>query len=199
MAMSQQAEPIASKGRRSSPQRPRMSGWRKELLDWSIALIVAFIIVIVLRVFVFQLSTVKSISMQPTLYEHEWLFINKATLKFGSLDRGDVVILKDPSEGPDRKQFLVKRIIGIPGDTLEIRTGQLYINGELTVEPYTDAVIEDGDFGPVKVNAGHYFVMGDNRHQYASKDSRKFDQVPEELIKGRADLIVWPISRWAKL
>jgi signal peptidase I len=69
----------------------------------------------------------------------------------------------------------------------------------LKVEPYTDVMIEDGDFGPVKVSTSHYFVMGDNRHQYASKDSRKFDQVPEELIKGRADLIIWPISRWAKL
>lgn len=199
MAMRQQAEAIASKGRRSSSQRHRISGWRKELLDWSIALIVAFIIVIVLKAFVFQLSTVRSISMQPTLYEHEWLFINKATLKFGSLDRGDVIILKDPSEGSDRKQFLVKRIIGIPGDTIEIRAGQLYINGELKVEPYTDVMIEDGDFGPEKVNSGHYFVMGDNRHQYASKDSRKFDQVSEKLIKGRADLIIWPISRWTKL
>ena len=176
-----------------------MNGWRKEMLDWSLALIAACIIVIILRAFVFQLSTVKSISMQPTLYEHEWLFINKATLKFGSLDRGNVVILKDPSEGPDRKQFLVKRIIGIPGDTIEIRAGQLYVNGQLTVESYTDVVIEDGDYGPEKINAGHYFVMGDNRHQYASKDSRKFDQVPEALIKGRADLIIWPISRWAKL
>lgn len=197
--MRQQAEPIASQGRRNSPPRSLRSGWRKELLDWSLALLVAFIIVILLRAYVFQLSTVKSISMQPTLYEHEWLFVNKAALKFGGLDRGDVVILRDPSEGPDRKQFLVKRIVGVPGDTLEIRAGQLYINGELKVEPYTDVMIEDGNFGPEKVNSGHYFVMGDNRHQFASKDSRKFDQVPEKVIEGRADLIIWPISRWAKL
>jgi signal peptidase I len=197
--MRQQAEPAASGGRKRSVQRMGLSGWRKELWDWSKALIVAFVIVLLLRAFVFQLSTVKKISMQPTLYENEWLFINKIVLKLGSLDRGDVVILKDPSEGPDRKEYLVKRIVGIPGDTLKIRNGQLYINGVLKIESYTDVKIEDGDFGPVKVDPGSYFVMGDNRHMDASKDSRTFKQVPENLIKGRADLIIWPISRWAKL
>jgi signal peptidase I len=196
--MGQQA-PAASSGRKRSVQRTGLSGWRKELWDWSKALIVAFVIVLLLRAFVFQLSTVKKISMEPTLYENEWLFINKIVLKLGSLERGDVVILKDPSEGPDRKEYLVKRIVGIPGDTLEIRNGQLYINGELKIESYTDVKIEDGDFGPVKVDLGSYFVMGDNRHMDASKDSRTFKQVPENLIKGRADLIIWPISRWAKL
>jgi signal peptidase I len=197
--MRDQAESVASGGRKRSVQRADLTGWRKELWDWSKALIVAFIIVLLLRAFVFQLSTVKSFSMEPTLREHEWLFINKIVLDIGSLKRGDVVILKDPSEGPDRKEFLVKRIIGMPGDTLEVRGGQLYINGQLKVEPYTDSSIEDGDFEQVQVDAGHYFVMGDNRHLNASKDSRTFKQVPEEMIKGRADLIIWPITRWAKL
>lgn len=197
--MRDQAEPVASGSRRRSVERSGLSGWRKELWDWSKALIVAFVIVLLLRAFVFQLSTVKSFSMEPTLHENEWLFINKIILDIGSLNRGDVVILKDPSEGPDRKEYLVKRIVGMPGDTLEVRSGQLYINGELKVEPYTDSNIEDGDFGPLKVEAGYYFVMGDNRHLNKSKDSRSFKQVPENMIKGRADLIIWPISRWDKL
>lgn len=197
--MRQHTESVASGSRKRSTQRSGLSGWRKELWDWSKALIVAFVIVLLLRAFVFQLSTVKSFSMEPTLNENEWLFINKIILDIGSLDRGDVIILKDPSEGEGRKEFLVKRIIGIPGDTLEIRNGQLYLNGELKVEPYTDAAIEDGDYGPLKVDAGHYFVMGDNRHLNASKDSRSFQQVPEDMVKGRADFILWPISRWAKL
>ncbi len=197
--MRQQAEPAASGSRRRSVSKQGLSGWRKELWDWSKALIVAFVIVLLLRAFVFQLSTVKSYSMQPTLYEHEWLFINKIALEFGSLGRGDVVILKDPRTGPERKEFLVKRIIGMPGDTLEIRAGQLYINGALKVESYTDVKIEDGDFGPTTVSPESYFVMGDNRHEHASTDSRSFKEVPEDLIKGRADFIIWPISRWAKL
>jgi signal peptidase I len=197
--MRHQAEPAASGRRKRSSPKPEMSGWRKEIWDWSKALIVAVIIVVLLRAFVFQFSTVKKISMQPTLYENEWLFINKFVMEFGSLGRGDVVILKDPSNGLEKKQYLVKRIVGMPGDTLEIRNGQLYINGQITIEPYTDTKIENGDFGPVTVNPGNYFVMGDNRHLDASRDSREFNQVPEGLIKGRADFIVWPISRWAKL
>lgn len=212
--MTQQEEPVILGGRRRSSQKPEkaqkaqkvqkdrkpaLSGWRKELWDWTKALVVAVIIVLLLKQFVFQLSTVKKVSMEPTLHENEWLFVNKIVLEIGNLERGDVVILKDPSEGADRKEFLVKRIVGMPGDTLEIRAGELYINGELKVEPYTDVKIEDGDFVPAKVSAGHYFVMGDNRHLSASKDSRAFKEVPENLIQGRADMIVWPISRWAKL
>jgi len=178
---------------------PILTGWRKELWDWAKALVIAAVIVLLLKAYVFQLSTVKKVSMEPTLHENEWLFVNKIALRLGSLERGDVVILKDPSQNEGRKEFLVKRIIGIPGDTLEIRGGELYVNGDLKVERYTDSKIEDGDFGPTKVSPGHYFVMGDNRHRNASKDSRAFKEVPEELIQGRADLVLWPISRIAKL
>ncbi len=178
---------------------PWLTGWRKELWDWAKALIVAAAIVLLLKTFVFQLSTVRKISMEPTLHENEWLFVNKIALRLGSLDRGDVVIFKDPSGDGEGKEFLVKRIIGVPGDKLEIRDGELYLNGELKVEPYTDSKIEDGDFGPTTVSPGHYFVLGDNRHRSASKDSRAFKEVSEELVQGRADLIVWPISRIKKL
>lgn len=179
--------------------KPVLSGWRKEVWDWTKALIVAFIVVYLLKSYVFQLSTVRQHSMEPTLHERQWLFVNKISYEWGHPQRGDVVVLKDPSLGPDRKDYLVKRVIGMPGDRLEIRNGQLYVNGELTIEPYTDAKIEDGDYGPTQVSAGHYFVMGDNRHLRASKDSRDFKEVPENMIKGRAELIIWPISRWAKL
>ncbi|MFC5404536.1 signal peptidase I [Cohnella soli] len=198
--MKQQSEPIApSGGRRRSSRKSAMVGWRKELWDWTRALVVAAAIVLLLQAYVFQLSTVKKISMEPTLHENEWLFVNKISLEFGSVKRGDIVVLKDPSDGPEHKDYLVKRVIGMPGDTLEIRAGELYLNGELTVEPYTDVKIEDGDYGPTTVSPGHYFVMGDNRHERASRDSRAFNEVPKSMIKGRADLIIWPISRWTKL
>lgn len=187
------------RGRVRGAEKPRLTGWRKELWDWTKALIVAFAIVLLLRAFVFQLSTVKSYSMEPTLYEKQWLFINKIAYEFGKPQRGDVIIFKDPSEGPDRKEFLVKRIIGEPGDTLEIRNGQLYRNGQLTIEPYTDVKIQFQDVKPFKVSSGHYFVMGDNRHQGASRDSRHFKEIPENIIIGRADFIIWPITRWAGL
>ncbi|WP_027092921.1 signal peptidase I [Cohnella thermotolerans] len=184
---------------RTRAARPGKPAWLKELWDWAKALAVAAVVVIVLQVYVFQLSKVKSVSMQPTLYEREWLFINKIAYEFGHPKRGDVVILKDPSEGADKKKLLVKRVIGVPGDTVEVRDGQLYVNGRLEVEAYTDSAIEDGDFKRVTVDAGHYFVMGDNRRLGASKDSRIFGEVPEKTIKGQAELILWPIARWRRL
>lgn len=184
---------------RSRPVKPDRPAWRKELFDWLKALSIAAVIVILLQAFVFQLSTVKSISMQPTLFEREWLFVNKIAYDFGHPRRGDVIILKDPSEDGDKKRLLVKRVIGVPGDSLEVKDGQLYVNGELQVEPYTDSEIEDGDFKAVTVGEGHYFVMGDNRHLGASKDSRIFGEVDEKAIKGKAELILWPITRWGSL
>jgi signal peptidase I len=175
------------------------SGWRGELWDWFRALLFALVVVLLLRTFVFQLTIVKMHSMEPTLYEKDWLFVNKIAYRIGHPDRGDVVILKDPRDTADRRDYLVKRVVGLPGDRLEIREGYLYINGELFVEPYTDTLIEDGDFGPVQVNDGHYFVLGDNRHQGGSLDSRSFGEVQKSKIIGRADVRIWPIMQWSKL
>lgn len=197
--MRQAADNPSVPGRRRADRGPWLTGWKKELWDWSKALIVALIVVLLLRAFVFQLSTVRMHSMEPTLYEGEWLFVNKISYEFGEPKRGDVVILKDPSDGPGKKEYLVKRVVGIPGDKLEIRGGRLYLNGELTVERYTNSKIEDGDYGPTQVREGHYFVMGDNRHLNASKDSRSFNEVPQDMIKGKAEFIIWPIVRWAGL
>ncbi|AZN43574.1 signal peptidase I [Paenibacillus albus] len=183
----------AAKGERNSQP------WVAELRSWLITLAIAVLIVFGMHAFVFNLSTVKGQSMEPTLYESEWLFVNKLAFLTGSPSNGDVVILKDPAEDEGRKEFLVKRIVGLPGDTIEIRQGQLYRNGQLVVEPYTDTEIEDLDYGPDKISADHYFVMGDNRHAKASRDSRSFHAVPRSSIIGRADLIIWPIARLNQL
>lgn len=196
---SREPRTLGPKGRVRTKKQPFLSGWKKEVWDWSKALIIAFVIVLLLKSYVFRLSTVKQQSMEPTLNEGDWLFINKIAYEFGEPKRGDVVILKDPSKDATRKEHLVKRIIGIPGDTLEIRNGQLYVNGVLQVEPYTDVKIEDGDYAQVTVSTDHYFVMGDNRHRNGSKDSRTFNEVPSKMIEGRGDAILWPISRWSGL
>lgn len=164
----------------------------QELWDWTKSIAVALVIVILLNMYVFNLSTVKGHSMEPTLREKEWLFVNKLAFLVGHPQRGDVVILKDPDKQSVERQFLVKRVVAVPGDKVEIRGGKLYVNGENVSEPYTDIKIEDGDRAPVTVEDGHYFVMGDNRHQGASKDSRIFGTVSEESIQGRADFILWP-------
>ncbi|WP_245586045.1 signal peptidase I [Paenibacillus pinihumi] len=166
-----------------------------ELLDWFKTLIIAVVIVTLLHYFVFNLSTVKGQSMQPTLEEKEWLFVNKAVYLAGSPKRGDVVIAEDPEHELKSNEYLVKRVIGVPGDQIEIRSQRLYLNGEMLVEPYTGLTIEDEDFGPFTVEPGTYFIMGDNRHAGASRDSRSFGTVTEKSIKGRADFILWPVTK----
>ncbi|MNO35983.1 Signal peptidase IB [compost metagenome] len=170
-------------------------GWVRDLRDWVFTAAVVFALMSLLNIFVFNVSTVIGQSMQPTLYEGEKLIISKISLTFASPKRGDVVVLHDPSTGPDRKEYLVKRIIGIPGDRIEVRNHKLYVNGRLMAESYVDTEIQDPDFAEVTVEKRTYFVMGDNRHAGASKDSRYFGAVPQTLIVGKAAYIWWPLGK----
>jgi signal peptidase I len=144
------------------------------------------------------LSVVNGTSMQPTLQNGDRLLVNKFMLLLRSPSVGDVITFRDPS---DRTRFLVKRVIGVPGDVIEIRGGSLYRNGVRVVEKYIDSVIEDGDFGPIRVQPGTVFVLGDNRHRFASRDSR-YDSVglvPISLIDGKVEWILWRPSMEASL
>lgn len=205
--MSQGLEPLSMRSRkhryRSATHKTSRSAWgqrwARELKDWLITGAVVFVVMSLLNMFVFNLSTVIGQSMQPTLLEGERLFINKITLSFSAPERGDVIVLHDPSTGPDQKEYLVKRVVGLPGDTVEVREHQLVVNGAPVVEPYIDTEIEDPDFGELTVEQGRYFVMGDNRHAGASKDSRYFGAVPGDIIVGIASYIWWPLSKLSSL
>lgn len=175
------------------------SSFAAEVWDWMKSILFALIIVFIIHQFIFNLSTVRGHSMQPSLWEDEWLFVNKFGYIAGHPHSGDVVILKDPSQQLGKREYLVKRVIGEPGDKVEIHDDTLYLNGAVVEEPYTDVGIEDGDYGPLVVPPKHYFVMGDNRHRMESKDSRIFGAVPENMIKGKAQFILWPIRRMAGL
>jgi signal peptidase I len=109
---------------------------------------------------------------------------------------GDIVILREPEQvrAGDRP-YLVKRVVAVAGDEVEIRGAKLYVNGVERQEPYVDSAVEDGDYGPTVVGERQVFVMGDNRHRYASEDSRSFGAVPLKLIEGRADAILWPLAK----
>jgi signal peptidase I len=171
--------------------------WRSNLVDWIKALIIAMVIVVLLQTYVFNLSKVKGESMQPTLHEQDRLFVDKIVYAFAKPKRGEVVILRDPS--PDvGKQYLVKRVVAIPGDELQISNHQLIVNGVVQSESYTNTGIEDNKPFHLTLQADEYFVMGDNRHHEKSKDSRRFGPVHSSDIIGRADMIVWPLSnfRW---
>ncbi|MEK3875073.1 signal peptidase I [Paenibacillus sp. FSL M7-0420] len=182
----------------NSRQKSRRT-WIKDMREWIITAGIVFAVMSLLNIYVFNVSTVIGQSMEPTLYQGEKLIINKIALSFGNPGRGEVVVLHDPSTGPSRKEYLVKRVIGIPGDIIEVRSQQLYLNGKLLDEPYIDTSIEDPDFSSLTVQAGTYFVMGDNRHAGASKDSRYFGAVAGESIVGKVSLIWWPISKMKAL
>jgi len=189
----------AEGGRSRRDRRPKPAGWRRELLEWIKSLAVAFIVVALLKLFVFDLTIVHGISMEPTLRSGERLFVNKIVYLLGKPRRGDIAVLADPAPAPGGSKFIVKRVIGVEGDTIEIRGGALYVNGERLSEPYTDVAIASPDFGPLKVEPGRVFVMGDNRRSGASKDSRSFGTVPVRDLLGRAEFILWPVSRWKNL
>ena len=165
------------------------AGWWKEVRDWAKSLIVALLIALFLQQFVFTISVVEGQSMEPTLADSDRLFVNRAVYLLKSPARGDIVILKNPRDQRDGK-YLVKRVVGVPGDKIEIRNNRLYVNGELCDDPTAYAPVPAGDYGPLTVPEGHYFVLGDNRGN--SLDSRYFGLVPGHLVKGRAEFIVWP-------
>jgi signal peptidase I len=164
-----------------------------ELWDWTKSILVALAIVLALNQFVFNLSTVKGHSMDPTLQDGEWLFINKLSYQTGLPERGDVVVFKDPDPNvaTAQRKFLVKRVVAVPGDIVEISRGRLYLNGKAMEESYTEVRTEP-DYGPAKVGLRQYFVLGDNRRSGASKDSRSFGAVPLEAFEGRVQAILWP-------
>ncbi|UOQ43237.1 signal peptidase I [Halobacillus salinarum] len=164
---------------------------KKEWLEWIKAIIIAVVLAFILRTFFFATSIVEGASMDPTLQNGERVMFNKIAYYLDEPERGDIVIIERPVKS------YVKRVIGEPGDTVEIRNHQLFINGKKQHQKYLNKQAIQGtrDFGPVKVPKGKYFVMGDNRQ--ISKDSRNgLGYVNEEDIIGKTELIVYPFNEW---
>ncbi|WP_068776935.1 signal peptidase I [Paenibacillus sp. FJAT-26967] len=173
---------------------------RKELRHAAGTVLLIVLAVLVIQRWGFNISMVRGTSMQPTLQPEQWLFVNKTVPWMGEFGQGDMVILKEPaSVNRGEHPYLVKRIVATAGQRVEIADGRLYIDGKEAVEPYSDARIEDGDFGPLVVAEGTLFVMGDNRRREGSLDSRFFGSVPEGGLIGRAEWIVWPPSSMSGL
>lgn len=154
----------------------------------------AFAIAMLVQAFVVKPFTIHQVSMQPTLLERDRILLNRMSYHFRDPERGDVVVFHSPmNEGDD----LVKRVVGVAGETVAIRGGSLYINGELQDEPYVlERHIRDDD-QEVLVPPGHVFVMGDNRNN--SGDSRFFGPIEVDSIIGCAFCVYWPIGRWRGL
>ncbi len=166
---------------------------KKEIKSWLIALAEALVVVFIIKSFFFTLIQVKGPSMQDTLYTGERLFVSVLDVKLSGCDRYDVVICHFPGE----KDYFVKRVIGLPGETIESRGGVTYINGE----PIDEGFLMPGntrryaliDFGPVEIPEDSYFVMGDNRDN--SNDSRAVGCIKKSEMVGQAQFIWWPLNK----
>lgn len=174
---------------------------KNELWEWTKALLIAFAIAAFIRYFLFTPIVVDGDSMMPTLENGDRMIVNKFNYKIGEPDRFDIVVF----HAPEQKDY-IKRVIGVPGDFVEYKDDQLYINGEPIDEPYLDAYKAEisegnltGDFSLKDIDPsldvipeGYVFVMGDNRR--FSKDSRHIGIVDQKEIIGNTNIIFWPLN-----
>src|ERR1700688_4577188 len=176
-------------------QPPSLLSLRYEIRVWTRDLLIAIGLALVIIVFLYQPVKVEGTSMAPLLSDQERIFINKFVYRFENIHRGDVVVFWYPLH---RSKSFIKRVIGLPGETVDIRHGLLYVNGQLIPEPYVPPQYTDvTDFGPVKVPKDSYFVMGD--HRISSNDSRVFGPVASQFIYGRAVFAYWPVDHFGSL
>jgi signal peptidase I len=174
------------------------------------SIVVAVILALFIRTFAVQAFKIPTGSMEPNLLVGDHLLVNKfifapsaspaerLLLPMREIRRGDVIVFKFPEE-PERD--FIKRVVGLPGDTIEMRQRQVYINGTRADEPYAHYLFPQGEgdestthdvrerYGPVTVPTEHYFMMGDNRDN--SQDSRYWGFLPAHYVKGRALMIYW--------
>src|SRR5437879_6840274 len=168
---------------------------RKEIRVWTRDLLIAIGLALVIIVFLYQPVKVEGTSMAPLLSDQERIFINKFVYRFEPIERGDVVVFWYPL---DHTKSFIKRVVGLPGETVEIHHGILYVNGKAIPEPYVPAQYADvSDFGPVRVPRDNFFVLGD--HRISSNDSRVFGPVATRYIYGRAVFRYWPGARFRPL
>lgn len=172
---------------------------KNEAFEWIKSIGTAIIIAVLIKTFVFNTTYVLGNSMYPTLHEKDRLFALKLSLYFDGPNRGDVIVLEAPD---NTNKDYIKRVIGIEGDTVEIIDGKVYVNDIILVEDYIDQssfthIYNESSW---KVPAGQVFVLGDNREEGASKDSRYFGCIPIESIKGVTGFRYFPFdNRFGKI
>ena len=163
-----------------------MSKW-KEVWDWIRSILIAIVLALLIRVFLFEVFVVEGRSMYPTLVESERVMVNKLIYRFDKPGPGEIVVF----EYEPARDF-IKRVIGVPGDRVELKNGHVYVNSVLLKEPYLLEDMDVYDFGPVDVPPGHLFLMGDYRQNSMDRRDPRVGFISEENVKGRAFFIFWP-------
>jgi len=208
----EQFEELTKREKRKQKRKNR-SFWQ----ELPILILVALIVAIVIKTFFFQAFYIPSGSMIPTLQINDRVLVNKLSYRFGAVERGDILVFDSPEAIDVDRSFpsrvarsigeatgltspdtvLIKRVIGLPGETVAVRDNQVYVNGNPIAEPYLPDGIAMRDFDELVIPADHVFMMGDNRNQ--SRDSRVFGPIPRADIVGRAFVTVWPPGAWGGL
>jgi signal peptidase I len=170
------------------PVTEQPTNWKRFVLDILETLVLAVVLYFGINAISARVR-VDGFSMRPTLQDGEYILINKLAYKFSEPVRGDIVVFKFPV---NPEEDLIKRIIGIPGDTINIQDGVLNVNGVVVDEPYINA--PPAYNGTWQVPEGQLFVLGDNRND--SRDSHQWGLLPIENVIGRAVLIYWPPEEW---
>jgi signal peptidase I len=210
------APPRASDADIEHPEQPRRH--RSFWIELPLLIAVALVVAVLIKTFLIQAFFIPSASMRDTLIENDRVMVNKLAYRLGDPAPGQVIVFDSPlAESNDGESILasvarnigealglvtpesalIKRVVAVGGQTVEIRDGALFVDGGAVDEPYLSPGVRMSDYGPTTVPDGHVFVMGDNRGQ--SEDSRRFGAIPEESIIGRAFIRVWPPSRWGGL
>jgi signal peptidase I len=177
-------------------QKPTAPQEENVLVEWAKMIGLSLVLAVGIRHFIAESRYIPSESMVPTLQINDRLIVEKVSYYFHPPDRGDIIVFRPPAElrqqQPNFHDALIKRVIGLPGDTVEIRGGIVYINGNPVEEPYIAEMPKD-DWGPETVPDDSYLVLGDNRNR--SNDGRFWGFLPREDIIGRAAVRFWPPSR----
>lgn len=187
------------------------------MAELPVLLLTALAIAVVVKTFLIQPFWIPSESMLPTIEVDDRVMVNKLAYDLGEPERGDIVVFRDPREPPVEESIpeavirsvleavgvrtrgrddLIKRVVGLPGETVTIEDGEIHVDGVVISEPYLGDVVM-ADEGPFVVGPEQVFVMGDNRN--ASFDSRRFGPVPIEDLVGEAFMTIWPLSNFGGL
>lgn len=170
-------------------------GIRGFFYNWILPVAIAIVLAIIIRFFIGGATTVSGTSMEPTLNNGDFLLVSKIPTYFKKYHRGDILII----DSPDLDEYYVKRLIGLPGETVEIKDGKVYINSKWMKEYYTSEDTASYANTKWKLGNNEYFVMGDNRASGASNDSRLFGPIPAEHIKAVSRFRIWPITKFMSM
>lgn len=188
-------------GAEPTPARSHKSSGTRNALEWVAVVVAAVVVALLVKTFLVQAFRIPSESMNPTLVEGDRVLVNKLSYRLHDINRGDVIVFERPptlEARPGEPEDLIKRVVGLPGDTLVARDGALFVDGRRLREPYLPAGTSTTNLDqPVTLDDDEVFVMGDNRTN--SQDSRVFGPIETDTVVGRAFVVMWPPGRMSTL